>query len=169
MSCLFILGSPFSVLRSSFVALRSPSLQSLFGKRVGAIHDPRRFAAGAPWGTLLARLRREYDWILLDGGPLFLGVDIGREHDLTVLWALEQIGDVFHTRALIPMLKAPFDVQEGELYRWLKLSQMRRCCIDQTGIGAHQLQIGGGQIGLDVGEQVAQERPDAGVFHHQGE
>lgn len=68
-------------------------------------------------------------------GKLFVGVDVGREHDLTVIWVVEQLGDVNYTRRLIEMQTETFDAQEHELYQILALPQVRRCCIDQTGIG----------------------------------
>lgn len=34
-------------------------------------------------------------------GRLFAGLDIGRHKDLTVLWVLEQLGDVLYTRMVV--------------------------------------------------------------------
>jgi phage FluMu gp28-like protein len=68
-------------------------------------------------------------------GPLYVGVDVGREHDLTVIWVLERLGDVDYTRAAICMHKQTFDAQEHALYQVLTLPGVRRCCIDCTGIG----------------------------------
>jgi len=68
-------------------------------------------------------------------GRLYIGVDVGRDHDLTVMWVLEQLGDVFYTRKIIELQNTPFDIQEHELYSLLTLPQVRRCCIDCTGIG----------------------------------
>lgn len=68
-------------------------------------------------------------------GNLFLGVDIGRDHDLTVIWVVEKLGDVNYTRRVIELSKETFDAQESELYAVLRLPQVRRCCIDRTGIG----------------------------------
>ena len=67
--------------------------------------------------------------------PLYLGVDVGREHDLTTMWLVEDVNGIKFTRRLIELSKQPFDVQEAELYRLLELRQVRRCCIDQSGIG----------------------------------
>jgi phage FluMu gp28-like protein len=66
---------------------------------------------------------------------LFLGVDIGRDNDLTVIWVLEKLGDVLYTRNVIALKNQPFDAQEKVLYELLELPQVKRCCIDQTGIG----------------------------------
>lgn len=68
-------------------------------------------------------------------GILFVGVDIGRDHDLTVIWVLEKLGDVYYTRRYIPLKERRFAEQEFELYSILQLPHVRRCCIDQTGIG----------------------------------
>ncbi|MGB9602533.1 MAG: terminase large subunit domain-containing protein [Limisphaerales bacterium] len=77
------------------------------------------------------------------GGPegisgdsqLYIGVDLGREHDLTVIWVLELLGDCLFTRAIETFFRTAFEVQESALWRWLWLNQTRRCCIDQTGLG----------------------------------
>jgi phage FluMu gp28-like protein len=65
----------------------------------------------------------------------YVGVDIGREHDLTVIWVLERMGDVLYTRAIETMEAESFDAQEHALYGLLELPQVKRCCVDQTGIG----------------------------------
>jgi phage FluMu gp28-like protein len=67
--------------------------------------------------------------------PVFIGVDIGREHDLTVIWVIEQIGGINFTRRIVEMSKQTFDAQEVQLYSLLELPTMRRCCIDQSGLG----------------------------------
>lgn len=67
--------------------------------------------------------------------PLFVGVDIGRDHDLTVIWVFERINGTYFTRMVIEMQGTPFSTQEATLYPILRLPMMRRCCIDRTGIG----------------------------------
>lgn len=66
---------------------------------------------------------------------LYIGVDVGRMHDLTVIWVMEKFGDVLYTRAVKTMQRESFEAQEQVLYELLRLPQMKRCCIDQTGIG----------------------------------
>jgi len=66
---------------------------------------------------------------------LFIGVDVGRDHDLTVIWLVEKAGGVYFTRRIISMQNETFDRQEQELYPLLALPQVRRCCIDNTGLG----------------------------------
>jgi phage FluMu gp28-like protein len=67
--------------------------------------------------------------------PLYVGVDIGRDHDLTVIWVIEKMGGVAFTRRVIICDRETFDAQETKLYEVLALPQTRRCCIDQTGMG----------------------------------
>lgn len=66
---------------------------------------------------------------------LYVGVDVGRQHDLTVIWVVERVGDVLFTRRLHEMKAATFEAQEAALYEILQLGVVRRCCIDNTGIG----------------------------------
>lgn len=68
-------------------------------------------------------------------GEVFVGVDVGRDHDLTVIWVVEKFGGVFFTRRIIEMKGETFAAQEAELYAVLAHPQVRRCCIDQNGIG----------------------------------
>lgn len=63
----------------------------------------------------------------------YMGVDIGRKRDLTVFWFWERVGDVFWTRMVKRLYKAPFRVQRDALF--LYLPYVRRCCIDATGLG----------------------------------
>lgn len=67
--------------------------------------------------------------------PLYIGVDVGREHDLTVIWVVEKFAGLACTRRVICLAQTAFDAQEKELYDLLQLPQVRRCCIDNTGIG----------------------------------
>lgn len=66
-------------------------------------------------------------------GPLYAGLDIGRRHDLTVLWILEKLGDVWHTRKIVALKNMAKAEQEKIL--WPVMAQVRRCCIDATGLG----------------------------------
>lgn len=90
--------------------------------------DANKYRAGEKWECTVEELARL-------PGPLYVGVDIGRLHDLTVIWVVEKAGPVFLTRAVICLEKKPFRVQEQTLYPILALPNMRRACIDETGIG----------------------------------
>jgi len=67
--------------------------------------------------------------------PLFVGVDVGRVHDLTVIFLIEQVNGINFTRRIVELSKRTFDEQEQELYRLLNLPMVRRCCIDHSGLG----------------------------------
>ncbi|WOO41170.1 terminase large subunit domain-containing protein [Rubellicoccus peritrichatus] len=71
----------------------------------------------------------------LSGNPLYLGVDVGRDHDLTVFWLVELAGDVIRTRLVECLEGVPFSQQETVLYQLLSLPNLRRACIDQSGLG----------------------------------
>lgn len=68
-------------------------------------------------------------------GNLFVGMDIGRKKDLTVIWLLEKLGNVKYTRLVKILEKTPFHIQEEVLAQILKHKNLRRCCIDSTGLG----------------------------------
>ena len=82
------------------------------------------YLAGMPW---------EREVTDTFSGRLFCGVDIGRKKDLTVLWVVEQLGDVLYTRKVIPMERMRKSAQEDILYPWFEIAD--RICIDATGLG----------------------------------
>ena len=68
-------------------------------------------------------------------GYYYVGMDIGRRKDFTVIWVLEKVGDIYWTREWAVMKKATFAEQDAELDRIMRIYQPRRVCIDQTGLG----------------------------------
>lgn len=79
-------------------------------------------------------------------GELFLGQDVGRNRDLSVLTVLEKIGAAYRIVAMLRMENMRLPAQCRELERIGLLSKFRRGEIDMTGIG----------LGL---VEFAQERP----------
>jgi len=78
----------------------------------------------------------EWETDLMDcKNPLYVGVDIGREHDLTVIWLVESVNGVHFTRRIVELDKQTFDAQECALYELLRLPMVHRCCIDRSGLG----------------------------------
>ena len=69
------------------------------------------------------------------GGEFFVGVDVGRDHDLTVIWVVQKVGSTFYTRRIVELQAEDFAAQEAALYSILERPEIRRCCIDATGIG----------------------------------
>lgn len=68
-------------------------------------------------------------------GDLYVGMDIGRRKDLSVLWLDVDVASVLRTLAVIEMHKMPFYVQRQVLFAILMRREFRRACIDETGIG----------------------------------
>ena len=68
-------------------------------------------------------------------GDLYVGVDIGRKHDLTVIWVVQEVFGKLVTLGLIELRNVPFRAQYEALISVLDLRCVRRCCIDATGLG----------------------------------
>lgn len=73
------------------------------------------------------------DWQQREQGHLFVGIDIGRKHDLTVIWVLEKLGDTYYTRHVETLRGMRKSDQEKIIWPWIERS--RRTCIDATGLG----------------------------------
>jgi phage FluMu gp28-like protein len=72
---------------------------------------------------------------LYGGGESYVGMDIGRRRDLTVIWVCEKVGDVFWTREVVRMKNMSFAEQDAELDRVMRSYRVIRLCMDQTGMG----------------------------------
>ena len=68
-------------------------------------------------------------------GDLYIGFDVARRRDLSVIWLDEDVEGVYWTRAAIALNKQPFGVQRTVFFSLMKLPRFRRACIDKTGIG----------------------------------
>ena len=75
------------------------------------------------------------------GGPAYVGVDIGRRHDLYVIWVLEQVGDVLWTREIVERRGASFAEQDMLLGDIFRRYRVLRCCMDQTGMGEMPVEV----------------------------
>lgn len=65
--------------------------------------------------------------------PLYAGADVARDHDATLLWLDERIGDVSWTRLVLPLYAMPFPQQARTLAPWVQMTA--RTAIDSTGMG----------------------------------
>ncbi|HRK32549.1 MAG TPA: hypothetical protein PLD59_15910 [Tepidisphaeraceae bacterium] len=68
-------------------------------------------------------------------GSMYAGFDVGRKRDLSVLWVIEKIGDVFWTRIVRTFDRVNFSAQEGAINTLLQIAAVKRLAIDSTGIG----------------------------------
>jgi phage FluMu gp28-like protein len=91
-----------------------------------------------------------------DTRELFVGVDVGRVRDLTVVWVLALAGDVLTTVGLFELANAPFRTQFDLIAELLSLRTVRRCCIDAGGLGM--------QLGEQAVEQFGGHRVEAVIF-----
>ena len=87
-------------------------------------------------------------------GPLYLGVDIGRKKDHTVLDLNELVGDVFWNRLTVILPKVKFRNQKGLLADMIEKLNIDRTCIDATGIGANLAEDVADMFGEDRVEEV---------------
>ncbi len=69
-------------------------------------------------------------------GAVYIGVDIGRKRDHTIIWILQQLGDVFWTPLILRLTRQPFRVQRERLWEVITGTKATRVCIDATGLGA---------------------------------
>ncbi len=65
----------------------------------------------------------------------YIGMDVARKDNLCVIDLGEKLGDVVHDRIRIELQDKTFSEIEFELYRLLALPQLKRACIDATGMG----------------------------------
>lgn len=71
------------------------------------------------------------------GGPVYVGVDVGRTKDLSYIVYCEQVGDVLWPRMILAMRNMPIPDQVDIIERVIKVNQFRmmRTCVDYTGVG----------------------------------
>ena len=66
---------------------------------------------------------------------LYLGFDVARHNHLSVITIFEKIGEIKYLRYQVELSKTLFREQKRILYSFLRLKNLRRACIDRTGIG----------------------------------
>jgi phage FluMu gp28-like protein len=66
-------------------------------------------------------------------GPLYVGFDVGRRGNPSVIWVLEGEGDILWTRAVIKLRNETFGKQKEQLFEILQYA--RHAAIDETGLG----------------------------------
>lgn len=86
--------------------------------------DACSYAANEAWET-------ELD----PAGEYFVGMDIGRTRDLTVIFVVERVAERRYTRRIIELAGQTFTAQAAAIGRYAVLPQVKRICIDATGIG----------------------------------
>lgn len=91
-----------------------------------------------PWDLIIpvsSKAIMGIDWRTLPG-PFFLGYDVARKKDLSVITLYHQVGTFLIQCADIQMGKMTFTAQQRILHGLLDDKRIKRACIDATGIGA---------------------------------
>jgi phage FluMu gp28-like protein len=78
---------------------------------------------------------KDFAYLQTCQNPLYLGFDVARTTHLSVIDVEEKVGDVFWERLRLEMRGKTFAEQEFEFNRFMALPQMRRGCVDATGLG----------------------------------
>jgi phage FluMu gp28-like protein len=68
-------------------------------------------------------------------GECYAGFDVGRHRDLSALWVLQRVGDVYWTRVLRTFERVTFTAQEDAINLLMANRAVKRLCIDATGMG----------------------------------
>lgn len=93
---------------------------------------------------------KNFDYLAGAAHPLYVGVDVARRKDLCVLDVGEKIGDVVWDRLRIELSNRPFAEIESELYQLLRLKQVKRACLDATGMGTQLAERASERFGWKV-------------------
>ena len=79
-------------------------------------------------------------------GNFYIGMDIGRDINYTVLALIEDVAGVKFVRAIAALDNMQFAVQQDCARHWLDIGRTRRMCVDNRGMGretVERLQLGG--------------------------
>lgn len=80
--------------------------------------------------------------------PVYVGMDIGRRNNPSIIWILEDVGGVLWTRSVIELKNVEFSKQKEVLFSVLKYA--RQCAIDETGLGMQLAEEAEKQFGNKV-------------------
>jgi phage FluMu gp28-like protein len=105
---------------------------------------------------------------LYQGGPCFVGVDIGARNDLFVIWVDELVGDVAWCREIITGKRISFADQDALLDEVMQRYRVARCCMDQTGMGEKPVQDAQRRYGSSVVEGVLFTGPNKLIMATRG-
>jgi len=72
---------------------------------------------------------------LYAGGPAYVGWDIARRRDLSIIWVGEHVGDTMWTREVVRLHRVPFAAQLDAFDQVMGSYRTVRACLDQTGMG----------------------------------
>ena len=71
----------------------------------------------------------------LKGGVNYLGVDVGRKHDHTIVYVLTKLGDKLYTKTYHRLTKQSFENQKAFILGVMQSEKIHRGAIDASGLG----------------------------------
>ncbi len=80
-------------------------------------------------------------------GDIYVGFDVARKRDLSVIIGAELVGEVLTVRYIRTLKNTPFSIQRELLASILRCKNVRRCCIDSTGLGMQLAEDARAQFG----------------------
>lgn len=80
-------------------------------------------------------------------GDIYLGYDVARRKHLSVIYAAELLGESLVTRHVYTVRNTSFSAQKELLFSLLRLKNVRRCCIDASGLGMNLAEDAQAQFG----------------------
>ncbi|MDX1951498.1 MAG: terminase family protein [Verrucomicrobiota bacterium] len=95
---------------------------------------------------------KNFEYIKTSKGSFYLGMDVARKQHLCVIDVGEKIGDVIWDRVRVELSKKTFSEIRAELYRFLELPQIKRACLDATGLGMQLAEEAKQRFGYKVEE-----------------
>ncbi len=81
-------------------------------------------------------------------GPLYLGFDVARKADLSVITVLEKLGGIFFLRAILRIRDMRLPDQQLRLGEICRLPKFQRAAIDMTGLGLGLFEYAQKEFGL---------------------
>jgi phage FluMu gp28-like protein len=133
--------------------------------QLAAVEDPELPIVPAPLAASLAAAEAAYradrgnpeaidraaaeaigGWIAADETG-YLGLDIARRRDLSVLWLLRRETPTLVSVATLAMRNTPFAVQHAVLFAVLGSGGVRRACIDRSGLGLNLAEAAADRFG----------------------
>jgi len=83
-------------------------------------------------------------------GPLYVGVDVARSHDWTVITVLEKQNARLLARAILRLRNTPLPQQQEQLAHICALPTFAHACIDMTGLGLGLVEYSQRQFGARI-------------------
>jgi len=97
-------------------------------------------------------------------GDMFIGMDIGRRHDLSVIETGVRSAETLYVVETVKLEKMPFHEQLQILLDKLSNPRVKKCCIDATGIGAMLAEEARRKFGNVVEEVIFTAQAKADMF-----